>query len=239
MPSPISPQNMRFPSTGLEDHDASGPSSASTGSSSHPHLRIAASSTSTEPGVPVNRPIIWDQPNQTSLNLPRVAGGTQATTPGPEGTAMDFIEHFIASLRAFEQASIPARSIIDKLESPIQDLKEQMMAKGRDWFTPQEARLRTNRSAGYFEDRLRSLGGRSRLEAWREEGLAEQTLSDGASGRGVWLIHASALRAAHVPARPDWEIPEHNEEIDDDELEKLFQEFQDDTRGLDNRGEVA
>ena len=96
------------------------------------------------------------------------------------------------------------------------------MAKGRDWFTPQEARLRTNRSAGYFEDRLRSLGGRSRLEVWREEGLAEQTLSDGASGRGVWLIHASALGTAHVPTHPEWEIPE-----DDGERDRLLDDFLD------------
>lgn len=157
--------------------------------------------------------------------------------PAPEATAWACIAHYFASLRAVEGATIPAQAIIDKLENPFHDLKEQAMGQGRDWFTRQEAMMRTNRSAGYFEDRLSRLGGRSRLEAWREEGLAEQTRAEGASGRGVWLIHASALAAAEVPAHPGWEIRDGDEEDDTEEIERLFKQFQTDTRGLESSGE--
>ena len=209
MPTAFSPQNLRISPPGPGDHDGYRPSTA------------PASSTGGERGVPVIRPIIGEQPNPTPRGMPLVVAGTSGRATGRElATPWARIEEFLASLRALEEANLPARAVLEKIESPIQELKESAMATRRDWLTRQEAMMRTGRSAGYFEDRLASFDGRSRLEVWREEGLAEQTRAEGASGRGVWLIHTSALGTADVPTHSGREIPE-----DDEEMDRLLEDF--------------
>ena len=89
---------------------------------------------------------------------------------------------------------------------PIEALEVAMTDRSGRWWTLKEAIRETGRNPKYFDRPLRSLGGRSRLEDWRDSGLAEQT------EEGLWLIAPVALmkvepvtpttRSTHADLKP-------------------------------------
>ena len=110
-------------------------------------------------------------------------------------TDRERIERYGQALRACPGSMAPHGEVVEKLLEPIERILEEQRMDGRDWVTFREALRITGRSAGYFEAPQKRLGGRSRLEAWAADGLAEQT------EEGIWLIHRSVLEPH--PAAPD------------------------------------
>lgn len=86
---------------------------------------------------------------------------------------------------ATEGQGVGALPALRELIRPLLALLDLVGAKDGRWLTLHEAKQQSGRGKNYFEKPLRQLGGRSRLQAWQEEGLAElaQTGSD-----GIWLI---------------------------------------------------
>lgn len=86
------------------------------------------------------------------------------------------------------QEEFSARLVVADLVHPLLRLIDAMETqRGERWRTLSEAMADSGRRRNYFERRLVSLGHRTRLEAWRESGLADRT------PEGLWLISPAAL----------------------------------------------
>ena len=85
-------------------------------------------------------------------------------------------------LAKHRQADFSAALVIAKLVLPVLRLIEVMEAhRGDRWRTLTEAMRESGRGRNYFEKPIAAAGGRSRLELWRDEGLADRT------EEGIWL----------------------------------------------------
>lgn len=88
------------------------------------------------------------------------------------------------------QRDFSAPLVLADLVEPFLELITAMETKAVRWLTLSEAINQSRRNRKYFEKELASLGGRSRLKLWREEGLAEK--ADGT----IWLIHPRLVEEA-------------------------------------------
>lgn len=86
------------------------------------------------------------------------------------------------------QKSFSRRLVLTRLVTPLLQLIEAGMENrsGR-WLTLEEAVTASGKHRKYFDKPLKSLGGRSRLQVWREDGYADQTST------GLWLISPTVL----------------------------------------------
>jgi hypothetical protein len=81
--------------------------------------------------------------------------------------------------------------ILAEVVHPILELLNAMETdRGQRWLTMEETLTDSGRSPKYFEAKLRSLGGKNRLETWKEQGFADQT------NRSLWLISPVMVAAA-------------------------------------------
>lgn len=81
------------------------------------------------------------------------------------------------------QDEFSAKIILALVIYPTLDLLESMeTTQGERWRTLAEAIRESQRGRNFFEKRRARKGGTSRLEAWKDEGFADQT------EEGVWLI---------------------------------------------------
>jgi hypothetical protein len=117
--------------------------------------------------------------------------------------------------RGFE--SLPAGVVVHELVEPALAVMEHLRTGGGGrWLTLDEVLTRTGRNRKYFDKPLVSKDGRSRLECWSAEGLADQT------AKGIWLVNPMALE----PSQPN--DPANSPAADsepDSKLEKLVDEF--------------
>jgi hypothetical protein len=89
------------------------------------------------------------------------------------------------------QEIFSSRMILAEIVHPTVELLNAMETnRGQRWLTMEEAVSESGRTHNYFEKKLRSLGGRNRLETWKEQGFADQT------GKGLWLISPVMVTAA-------------------------------------------
>jgi hypothetical protein len=91
---------------------------------------------------------------------------------------------FITQMIEAGQTSLDARVVQAHLLTPADEMLEAIeTVRQFRWLTVTEAINDTDRNRKYFDKRLRSLSGRSRLEMWRDEGLADRTAD------GIWLLN--------------------------------------------------
>jgi hypothetical protein len=91
------------------------------------------------------------------------------------------------------QDQFAARLVMARLVHPLLQLLDAMESnRGERWRTLAEAIRETGNTKNWFEKALKSRGDRCRLECWRDEGLAEQTLE------GLWMICPIALATARL-----------------------------------------
>jgi hypothetical protein len=128
-----------------------------------------------------------------------------------------------------KQAEFSAALVIAKLVHPILALLDAMQTnRGERWRTLSEAMNDTGLCRNYFEKPLASLGRRSRLEVWREEGLADR-----AGEEGIWLISPIKVTEAkndgaeqEVPGTESSEgEPAPGEPSTEDLAERIAREF--------------
>lgn len=113
------------------------------------------------------------------------------------------------------QGSLSVKLILARLAHPILELLDAMEAnKGIRFRTFSEALRESGKTKNYFEKELKSLGGRSRLEAWSQEGFADQT------DEGLWLI--SPIKVAEARGDEDSESDASEHGIDPDALADEF-----------------
>ena len=104
----------------------------------------------------------------------------------------------VAWLARKGQRSISAKLVMALLVHPIVEVLEDMeQAKGQRWLTLKEAIRMSGRARNYFEKPLARRGGRSRLQIWKAEGLADQTED------GLWLISPLVVAEARRDACAD------------------------------------
>jgi hypothetical protein len=86
------------------------------------------------------------------------------------------------------EVSMSGKLVMARLVVPFREVMKRLndLKAGR-WLLLQECMRKTGCKRPYFDKPLVSLGGRSRLEKWREEGSAEQ------SEEGVWLVNPAVL----------------------------------------------
>lgn len=98
--------------------------------------------------------------------------------------------------RGYEMA--PMKVVVAHLVTPMLQLIDAMESKKADrWLTLDEVMTRTGWHRKYFDKKLVSLGGRSRLEVWAANGRAEKVPP------GIWLISPAQV----PPPRPGYEPP--------------------------------
>jgi hypothetical protein len=89
------------------------------------------------------------------------------------------------------QETFSSRMILAEVVHPILELLNAMETnRGQRWLTMDEALTESGRSPNYFEKKTPSLGGKNRLETWKEQGFADQT------SKGLWLISPVMVAAA-------------------------------------------
>lgn len=111
------------------------------------------------------------------------------------------------SLAAFPKALHSAEEILRDVVDPMLDA---LRHSGR-WVSLEEAIKRSGRSVAYFRAKLDSLGGRSRLEFWAEEGLAMQV------GR-PWLISPAVI--------PEPKRPTFRRSLEEMSAEEILQQLE-------------
>jgi hypothetical protein len=124
------------------------------------------------------------------------------------------IERLIEMLRK-GQASISAAYLLAHILHPILELLYAMETnRGERWLMLDEAVERSRKSSNYFAKRLKSLGGKNRLELWASQGFAEQASS------GHWLISpmmvATATRDAEGEPETDDRTQSTSPGVDED-----------------------
>lgn len=94
--------------------------------------------------------------------------------------------------------SVPMKIAVAHLVTPLIRLIEAMESGTADrWLTLEEVIVRTGWSRKYYDKRLASLGGLSRLEQWEANGKAVK------APPGIWLIHPAQV----PPPKPGYEPP--------------------------------
>lgn len=89
----------------------------------------------------------------------------------------------VAWLALKGQSEFSAKIMLALVIQPLLEMLEAMeKSKGERWLTLREAARRSGRGKNFFEKPLAALGGKSRLETWADERLAEKTED------GWWLI---------------------------------------------------
>lgn len=92
----------------------------------------------------------------------------------------------------------PMKVVLAHLVTPLLQLIEAMESKKADrWLTLDEVMTRTGWNRKYFDKKLASLGGRSRLEVWEANGQAEK------APPGIWLISPAQV----PPPKPGYMPP--------------------------------
>jgi hypothetical protein len=90
----------------------------------------------------------------------------------------------------------PMKAVLAHLVTPLLQVLEAMESKQADrWLTLDEVMTRTGWNRKYFDKRLASLGGLSRLEVWAANGQAEK------AAPGIWLIAPAQV----PPPKPGYE----------------------------------
>lgn len=136
----------------------------------------------------------------------------------PELTSLTEIEERIRALE-LSREGVPMLStayVLDRLLLPLLEIARR--GPGALTFTGalrELSRIKARAvSEKYLTRSLASLGGRSRLEAWQEQGLAEQT------EEGIWLISRAALAEPAV-----WDEEEDAQEVDSEAAaEELYRD---------------
>ncbi len=112
--------------------------------------------------------------------------------------------------------SLPMRVTMSRLVTPLLGLVAEMdERRGERWLLLEEAMARSGWSRKWFDKPLRSLGRRSRLQVWEEEGLAEQAAT------GIWLISPLRVPEPRDGYRPP-EPEAHGGHPDDDEAVRML-----------------
>lgn len=97
--------------------------------------------------------------------------------------------------------AVPMKVALADLALPLLEVIEVMESnKGARWLTLEEVIRRTGWTRKYFDKKLVSLGGRSRLEVWAENGDAVK------APPGIWLISPTRVpspRPGHEPLDSD------------------------------------
>lgn len=89
----------------------------------------------------------------------------------------------VAWLALKGQRGFSSKIVLALVIQPLLEMLESMeKSKGERWLTLREAARRSGRGKNFFEKPLAVLDGKSRLETWAEEGLAEKTED------GWWLL---------------------------------------------------
>lgn len=106
--------------------------------------------------------------------------------------------------------SLPMRVAMSRLVTPLVALVDAMdERRGERWLLLEEVMQKTGWSRKWFDKLLKSLGNKSRLQVWQDEGLAEQAAT------GIWLISPLRVpepRPGYRPPEPEGQEAEHNDD---------------------------
>jgi hypothetical protein len=116
----------------------------------------------------------------------------------------------LAWLARMGQRQFSARIVMALLVHPLDEVVRHMeQTKAQRFLTLKEAMRKSGRGKNFFEKPLASEGGRSRLELWKQEGLADRT------DEGLWLISPFAVAEARRTSGGDAEPPEDDPQTTD------------------------
>jgi hypothetical protein len=144
--------------------------------------------------------------------------GPERNRSMPELTSLNEIEERIRALE-LNREGVPTVStayVLDRLLVPLLEIAKRgpgalTLTGALRELSQMKARAVSEK---YLTRSLASLGGRSRLEVWREQGLAEQT------EEGIWLISRAALAEPAV-----WDEEEDAQGVDPEvAAEELYRE---------------
>lgn len=91
---------------------------------------------------------------------------------------------------------VPMKTALAELVHPFRQALDEMESKAIRWLTLEEVMIRTGWTRKYFDKKLASLGGRSRLEEWAESGHAVK------APPGIWLISPMRIPSPKVGYAP-------------------------------------